>query len=309
MAHLKPQSLKKFSDVWQLSTQGARLRQWLTPKQVRDYAKRELWCIYIRLSDAEANLRVVYAMSAHSMIGSLPTLFRSYESAINRAPDCTIVQAVRATTARPGIFKPVEIDDHGIKLSYVDGGLGCNNPTARMLDEVKLIFPHRHAQSIISLGTGQIHPASVPNPGLIQRVLPTQATEAMERIATDCERTSQEIDKRFQHVPGVYFRFNVDQGLQDIQHSDFGELPEVAAHTMNHHQKADVNLMLDRATTVAIEGKEMVATEQLGMCYQLPDIHVVGHALLKVEQSSEPHRRGDPKSVLNPQSFLQDDGT
>lgn len=202
-------------------------------------------------------------MSAQSMIGSLPTLFRSYEATKNRAPDCTIVEATRATTAKPGIFKPVEIKDHGIKLSYIDGGLGCNNPTARMLDEVGLVFPNRHAQSIISLGTGQTHPSRVSNPGLIQRMLPTQIASAMEKIATDCERTSHEIDTRFQHVPGLYFRFNVDQGLQDIEHSDFDKLSEVVAHTTSHNQKVNVDLLLDRAIAATIQGKEMVPTAHL----------------------------------------------
>ncbi|KAF8609875.1 FabD/lysophospholipase-like protein [Ceratobasidium sp. AG-I] len=206
---------------------------------------------------------VVCAMSADSMVGALPTLFRSYESTKNRAPDCTIVQAARATTAKPGIFKPVEIVDHGVRLSYIDGGLGCNNPTARMLDEAEFVFPSQHAQSIISLGTGQTHPSSIPSPSLIQRVLPTQATEAMEGIATDCERTSQEIHTRFQHVPGVYFRFNVGQGLQDIQHSELEKLPKVAAHTISHHQKVSVGSMLNQAVIATVEGKALVATEQL----------------------------------------------
>jgi patatin-like phospholipase/acyl hydrolase len=207
---------------------------------------------------------IVCAMSAHAIKGGIPTLFRSYESLHNRAPDCTIVEAVRATTARPGVFKPVNIEDHGVQLPYIDGGLGCNNPTACMLDEAKLIFPDRYAGCVISVGTGQSETASVPIPGWIQRVLTDTAIKAMKSIATDCDRVAQDMYSRFQDTSSVYFRFNVEQGLQRIGMSDFNRLSEVVAHTRQYNKQAEVNWKLNSAAVAAALGNELVATDRLG---------------------------------------------
>jgi hypothetical protein len=203
-------------------------------------------------------------MSAHALKSGTPTLFRSYESSNNRAPDCTIVEAVRATTARPGLFKPVDIEEHGIKLPFVDGGLGCNNPTACMLDEAKLIFPDRYVGCIISVGTGQSETASVPIPAWMPRGLTDTAIEAMGRIATDCERIAQDMYIRFQGTSSVYFRFNVEQGLQRIGMSDLNRLSEVVAHTRQYSQQAEVNWKFTSAAVAAALGNELVATDQLG---------------------------------------------
>jgi predicted acylesterase/phospholipase RssA len=193
------------------------------------------------------------------------TLFRSYESFINQAPDCTIVQVVRATTARPGLFKSVDIEDHGIKLSYIDAGLGCNNPTARMLDKSKLIFLDQPVGSIISVGTGQTQAASIPTPSRIERILLNNTARATESIVTNCERTAQEIQGRFQNVPGVYFRFNVEQGLQNIDMADLGKLSVVAAHTMQYNQRAEVSSNMKLAAQATACGSEPITAAQIGM--------------------------------------------
>jgi predicted acylesterase/phospholipase RssA len=192
------------------------------------------------------------------------TLFRSYECLAHPAPDCTIVQAVRATTARPGLFKSVDINDHGIRLSYIDSGLGCNNPTARMLDEAKLIFPDQHVGCIISVGTGQTQPASIPASGRLERILPNNTPKALTSIATDCERTAQEVQVRFRHTPGVYFRFNVEQGLQDTDMADLKKIPEVAAHARHYNQLVEVELKLKHAAQATVSASELITTAELG---------------------------------------------
>jgi len=38
----------------------------------------------------------------------------------------------------------------------------------------------------------------------------------MRQIATDCEEECTNAARHFEHTPGVYFRFNVEQGLQGV---------------------------------------------------------------------------------------------
>ncbi|KAG8722151.1 hypothetical protein FRC09_006729 [Ceratobasidium sp. 395] len=200
-------------------------------------------------------------MSAHTTRGVI--LFRSYISSENQAPDCTIIQAVRATTAHPGLFKPANIEDRGITLSFIDAGLGCNNPAARMLDEAKLVFQNQHVGCVISVGTGQTQPPSLPAYKRISRVLSDDSAQALQRIATDCEQTAQQLQVRFRDTPNTYFRFNIEQGLQDIGAADLRKLPEVVAHARNNNQLVEVSTKLNNAAKAAVSGGALVPVAQI----------------------------------------------
>src|SRR5258705_4764506 len=62
-----------------------------------------------------------------------PTLFRSWAASKNPTFDCTIVEAVRATSADPTLFKGIDIGQQNLKVRYLDGGLRCNNPVRYVL--------------------------------------------------------------------------------------------------------------------------------------------------------------------------------
>ncbi|KAG9125347.1 hypothetical protein FRC07_007990 [Ceratobasidium sp. 392] len=205
---------------------------------------------------------VVCAKAARAMRGV--TLFRSYLSSENQAPDCTVVQAVRATTARPGLFKPAKIDHHSVPLLFVDAGLGCNNPAAHMLDEAKLVFrADQRVGCIISVGTGQTQPASMPAYKRIGWAISNDSARALQMIATDCEETAQRLQVRFSETPNVYFRFNIEQGLQNTGITEFEKLPEVVAHTRHNHQLVEVSAKLREAAKAAALGGTLIPTDRL----------------------------------------------
>jgi hypothetical protein len=84
----------------------------------------------------------------------VPVCLRTYPVDRNSVPDCTIVEAVRATFAFAGLFKPVVITEPGgIKSSYV--GMAGINPTAQLLDETAHIFSEGHMTCVTSIGAGQ----------------------------------------------------------------------------------------------------------------------------------------------------------
>ena len=192
----------------------------------------------------------MWALNVNSQI---PRLFRTYQAPKYPAPNCTIWEAVRATSAAPAFFKRIVIDGE----PYVDGGMGCNNPVQQVLQEAELVFPERHVACIISIGTGQARTISIPRISWFQRVLPLNVLEAMRKMATDCEATAQVAARRFERTPGIYFRFNVEQGLQEVGLEQWERLDEVRAHTGQYIRMAHVDPRLD-AAVISICARERV---------------------------------------------------
>lgn len=197
-------------------------------------------------------------MSADAMRGSIPTCIRTYRVAAHQGPDCTIVEAVRATTATPGMFKQAWIEENHVKQAYVGGGLGCNNPAAQALAELEIAFSGRPLSTFLSVGSGQLRSAHMPARSRLLSLFPSDLYEVVQTIATDCERTNQELSGRFSLTENVYFRFNTEQGMQDIDQSDPARLSEVQAHTRSYLQEASVSSRIQNAAKAIVVGAKTV---------------------------------------------------
>ena len=204
-------------------------------------------------------------MPALNMAASIPHRFRSYPVRKHQTFDCKIWEAARATSAAPTFFKRIEIGELGISKPYVDGGMGCNNPIIQVLEEAHLIFPSRKVACIISIGTGQAQTIIIPKSGRLRQVLPLDVVSAIKGIATDCERSAQDVAQRFQGIPNVYFRFNVEQGMQRIGLAEWDRLREVATHTRQYTRMKEVDQKLDAAVTAVKDRKTTVPTAQIGI--------------------------------------------
>lgn len=134
------------------------------------------------------------------------------------------------------------------------GGLGrSNNPTEIHLEEAK-VFPNKRIGCILSIGTGHMKPPSLPRRSVFPKFIPFQEFScvdpgrAVEAIANDSEETDQKMLKRFAATPGVYFRFNVEQGMRSIK---LGEsVSELMAHTHVYLRSEDVKQKLTKAVVV-----------------------------------------------------------
>jgi patatin-like phospholipase/acyl hydrolase len=71
------------------------------------------------------------------MSANIPVLLRTYQSHEAQL-SCEVWEAARATSAAPIFFKHIEM---GNSQPFIDGGLGCNNPSKLVLDEAKQYFP------------------------------------------------------------------------------------------------------------------------------------------------------------------------
>ncbi|QRV95649.1 kinesin light chain [Ceratobasidium sp. AG-Ba] len=206
---------------------------------------------------------MVFAMSQHNMNAGIPVIFRSYHGRANQMPDCPIWQVLSATMAHPGMFKPVEINSNILRQSLVDGGLGCNNPTAHVLAEVKSILPGRHVSSVVCIGAGHPDTIQLADRSLFKRLQIPDVLALTKEIALDAERVANEMDARFRSTHGVYFRFSVDQGLQNVHIGEWEKLSHVWANAQAYMRGERVSKSIDEAVVAIQERSLAVETSRI----------------------------------------------
>ncbi|QRV95633.1 kinesin light chain [Ceratobasidium sp. AG-Ba] len=206
---------------------------------------------------------MVFAMSKHNMNAGIPVIFRSYHGEANQTPDCPIWQVLSATMAHPGMFKPVEITSDHLRQQFVDGGLGCNNPTAHVLAEVKSILPGRYVASVVCIGAGHPDTIQLADRTLFRRLLPSDALALTKGIALDAEKVANEMDARFRSTSGVYFRFSVDQGVQNVKIGEWEKLSHVSANAQAYMRSARVSKAIDQAVVAIKERSLALGTSQI----------------------------------------------
>ncbi|CEL61446.1 hypothetical protein RSOLAG1IB_10028 [Rhizoctonia solani AG-1 IB] len=196
----------------------------------------------------------------------MPIAFRSYPAGALEGPKCAIWETLCATMAHPALFKPFEIDGPP-KWSFTGADLGCNNPLRHVLTEVKKVYSNRHVATVLSLGTGHINTIQVVNTYWLQQFLPAAVIAAMRSIAANTEGVAQEIARQFSSTKDIYFRLNVDQGLQSVGVEKWEQLAEVAAHTRAYMRLAEVDQAMDQAAKAIVTSEVKVPTEHIGMQY------------------------------------------
>ncbi|KMK63757.1 hypothetical protein Y699_09530 [Aspergillus fumigatus Z5] len=139
---------------------------------------------------------------------------RSYSLPHEPNIKATICQAALATSAATTFFEPVSIGDR----SFADGGLGANNPVDEVEGEASNIWCSETGdlkplvKCFISIGTG--NPGKKPFEDSVVKFL----GQTLVQIATETENTERRFIARWaKHFDEKrYFRFNVEQGLQEI---------------------------------------------------------------------------------------------
>lgn len=154
---------------------------------------------------------------------------RSYALSDESDIPATTCQAALATSAATAFFDPVSIGGR----QFVDGALGANNP----VDEVE-----GEASNIWSPGTGDLKPlvkcfvsVGTGNPGrkALEDNILRFVSKSLVKIATETEETERKFIARWarHYDENRYFRFNVDQGLQDVSLEEYKEQGRIEAAT------------------------------------------------------------------------------
>lgn len=149
------------------------------------------------------------------------TRLRSYTLPDELDIPATICDAALATSAATGFFDPVSIGAR----HFVDGALGGNNPVDEAEEEASNIWCSESrdlkplVKCFVSIGTG--HPGKKAIEDNMLRFL----SKTLVGIATETENTERKFIARWaQHFDKKrYFRFNVEQGLQDVGLAEYKE--------------------------------------------------------------------------------------
>lgn len=175
-----------------------------------------------------------------------PTLFRTYRIP-DASFDCKIWEAARATCAAPTLFKRIRIGAEGTEQEYIDAGLGCYNPVFEVVAEADVAFgKDQKVDCLISLGSGQKGVIALKKPNWFQKMFPTDAIPVLERLSMDSEIAAEQMQAWYhRHWPGVYYRLNVEQGMQDIGVGEWKRLGEVLTHTTKYIQGGRISVEVD----------------------------------------------------------------
>ncbi|KAK3316581.1 acyl transferase/acyl hydrolase/lysophospholipase, partial [Apodospora peruviana] len=156
-------------------------------------------------------------------VDARPTLFTTYDTSA-ALHGCTIWEVARATSAATTFFKHIRTGRDGIE--FVDAGFGYNNPCEVLVEEAQRQFSGRRSLRVLSIGTGLGDVVAIGNTRL-------SIITALKKMATSSKKVAASLDGRFGGT-GQYYRFNVDQGLQDITLSDWEKASKISAHARNY---------------------------------------------------------------------------
>ncbi|KIM42916.1 hypothetical protein M413DRAFT_444536 [Hebeloma cylindrosporum] len=198
---------------------------------------------------------------------SSPTLFRTWQPAGYASYDCTIVEAARATFAAPALFKAIELGEGSSRRRYIDAGHMCNNPTQYVLQEAARLFPSQNVSCVVSLGTGAANVIGTVARDPFQKGLPHSLVGILKQIAVDCEKASQTMTDQFHDKERLYFRLNVNQGLQDVPMAEWENIDDIQLHTENYLEGPNIGpsvKQLVEALTARLEVESNAPTPTSG---------------------------------------------
>ncbi|KAJ6443016.1 COM1 regulatory protein [Purpureocillium lavendulum] len=183
-----------------------------------------------------------------------PRLFRTYPVRENASFNCKIWEACRATSAAPTYFEPIQIGDDGEKETFVDGGLGYNNPVEQVLEEARRIFPGRKVACVVSIGTGTTRIIEFPDSPKRNAY---KVIKALKKMATESETTAEKMNRRFAATKGIYFRFNVDRGLEGVGLEEWEYLSAVRTHTTEYLRQDAISGQISAVVEAILAAKDV----------------------------------------------------
>ncbi|KAG6867037.1 hypothetical protein C0993_007350, partial [Termitomyces sp. T159_Od127] len=165
-----------------------------------------------------------------------PRIFRTYQVNADQGYNCTVVQAARATTAAPDLFKPMAISSGGVTETFIGANLQYSNPINLALEEaVKAFDLSQPVACLVNIGPGNSgHISWKPN-----NVFGRTMMKFLHKIATDHEAQAEAFVKQYIKTPGFFYRLSVHQGLQKMAVDDWNRQGEIKTHSMAYLQEAE----------------------------------------------------------------------
>lgn len=156
-----------------------------------------------------------------------------------------IWEVARATSAAPSFFDPITISGE----KFGDGGLGANNPVQELEEEARDVWGRRdptwnfeaNVRCLVSVGTGKLALE------LFHETLKgLKMLKSLQGILTETKKTANHFHKIHTDLfqKNYAFRFNVDQGLEEVGLEETNEIDNVKAVTRKYLSKETVYIAL-----------------------------------------------------------------
>jgi hypothetical protein len=170
----------------------------------------------------------------------------------------TVIDAVLASCSAQPDFAPISSGSGYKKKVYVAAGLGANNPISDVITEAHELFGGDSSVAfLLSIGTG--HPGTIPVPPDSD----IDIHKLMRDMMNDCEQRAQEVERRLGRV-GVYFRFSVQQGMQNMHGSQATDPSWISSQTESYLSDQRTSENLDALLQTFNAPKKRVTLAQLG---------------------------------------------
>jgi hypothetical protein len=182
-----------------------------------------------------------------------PRLFRTYETEGDSQDwlhNCKIWEAARATTAAPTFFKQMDITRGTISETFMDGAMGCNNPTSELLNEAERFFDKsRKLGCFLSLGTGT-RSRNLESSDANSASFLISLAKNIKDIAVDTEAVHQRTKHMFDNYPRTYFRFNVPDVAATVGLADWEKMGDLRTTTEEYLQEEAVSSGIDEVVDI-----------------------------------------------------------
>jgi hypothetical protein len=211
--------------------------------QMSDFSSPGSSKVYVVVSNACILLTSAYIRAlCYSPIARLDSykFFRNYESPQQITEDVTLIEALRATWASPGVLPPISIGPKGCGEMVMSAGNGFANPIREIIKEAYHIFGARAKLScLLSLGSGFRGVVALDN-----------GRNITHGVCIDCDRVSREVKRGIARL-NIYYRLSVDHGLErwDQFRPEFGTMK---SHVDDYLGRDEPSNDLDRCVTASI---------------------------------------------------------
>jgi len=200
-----------------------------------------------------------FVVASPRVNASTRVCLRTYRVSTRLPSEVTVIEAALAACAAPSMFAPVSSGSGYRKIEYIGAGLGANNPVRELITEAHSLFGGDASVScLLSLGTG--------NPGII--ALPPEggnlSLQALHNMMDDCEQRAQEIDQQIGRL-GIYFRFSVEQGMQNNRANMTVDPSWVMAQTMAYLEDHGIDEKIGMFVQNVTSSSGPVTLNQLSM--------------------------------------------
>jgi hypothetical protein len=170
--------------------------------------------------------------------------FRNYQSPQQITQDITIIDALRATWAAPGILPSIPIGPKGREQMVMSAGTRFANPIREVIKEAYHIFGAESQISyILGLGSGFRGFIAVDDGGKITG-----------GSSMDCERVARDIKRSLAKLK-VYYRLSVDRGLEGWE-SFQGGFGAMKSHVDEYLGRDEISRTMDQCiATTFMDGR------------------------------------------------------